>query len=198
VKETGTIAMKLEHGGCEKKSPSPSNSDGSGEGGGLKGLMRLRAKAPPPIDMSLINKALQLEKESFDTTTTTTTTTTTIFDSSFAESTTDSSSEVDQARIDVELGTSERPSIPNAPMIPNVPLPPVTPGPTVATALGLGRPRLQFSNISWPAELLALVIPDRRLPKMPITPRRQSLLDILNRNRDSTVHGTVARREIRI
>jgi hypothetical protein len=153
------IIVNLEEDGGSEKSAysetgSPCPSDG--EGGRPKGLIRLRAKAPPPIDMSLVNKALQLERE--------VSIANRIYDGVISlDSAADS--KVDWVRMGD--GSADERDIPNAPMMSNVPLPPVTP-----TVL---RSRVTTTPVE-----LALVIPTIRRPKMPMTPKRQALLDILN------------------
>lgn len=120
-----------------------------GEGGRLKGLMRLRAKAPPPIDMTLVKTAIELEKSFISKT---------IYDSTISTDSTASAS-VEQVKME------DASTIPSAPMMLNVPLPPITPiekGSRVITI---------------PA--LTLSIPIIRRPRLPLTPKRQALLDIL-------------------
>jgi len=157
---------------CDTRSPCTSDSEGSRP----KGLMRLRAKAPPPINMSLVNKAHQLEKESFIANT--------IYDGADSLNST-ADSEVDLVRM--EGGSTDERGIPNAPMMLSVPLPPVTP---IVSRLGLG---LRVTG-TIPVKPV-LMIPTNRRPMMPITPNRQALLDILNG--DSSFKRTVnGRKEI--
>jgi hypothetical protein len=153
------VVVELEEDEGSEKSAysetgSPCTSDG--EGGRPKGLIRLRAKAPPPIDMSLVNKALQLEREVHIANR--------IYDIAISL---DSAADSKVDRVRMKDGFADECGIPNAPMMLNVPLPPVTP-----TALR--------SRVATPPAELALVIPIIRRPKMPMTPKRQALLDILN------------------
>ena len=129
---------------------SPCTSDSKGDR--PKGLIRLRAKAPAAIDMDLINKALERERE----------------ESVIADTICDSADSIDLTADSKEVRMDDRRGIPNAPMMSNVPLPPSTPA------------TLGSRVINRPVEL-ALVVPIQR-PKLPITPRRQTLLDILNGN----------------
>ena len=172
------IIVKPEEGNGEQRRCCDTGlsctSDSELEGNRPKGLIRLRAKAPPPIDMSLVNKALQLEKESFIANT--------IYDS------TESLNSIADSKVGLvrmEGGSTDEHGIPNAPMMPSVPLPPVTPF--------ASRPRVGVTG-TMPVES-ELIIPAIKRPKMPITPNRQALLDILNGH--SSFERTVsARKEI--
>jgi hypothetical protein len=130
----------------EDGSPTPSKD----RDGRLKGLRRLRAKAPPPINMNLVNKAAQLEKASVLTSTP--------HDSAI------SLDEIAVSRVDRVRMTRKR-GITNAPVLSSVPLPPISP---IASK----------SRVSGEVEL-GLLFPIPRI-MMPITPGRQALLDILN------------------
>lgn len=117
----------------------------------LKGSRRLRAKAPPPIDMDLVNQAAQHEKASVLTDT--------------PHHSAISLEAVAVSRVD-RVRKNRKHRITNAPVISNVPLPPISP---IAS-----RSRVPDE---WKLWLLAPMV---RLPRMPITPNRQALLDILN------------------
>lgn len=162
--------VKREDGRTEKSTWYEAGSPciPEGESTRPKGLIRLRAKAPPPIDMSLVNKAIQLERELV------------IAPTIQANAINLDSTKVDEDRMD-DGSTSER-GVTYAPMMLSVPLPPVTP-----VVL-----RSRVVTVPVPAEV-ALAIPAVRVPKMPITPNRQALLDILNDH--STFHGTVGEKK---
>jgi hypothetical protein len=147
-----TTIVTLEDGACIKSASDGTSSPCGSEGGGgqLKGLMRLRAKAPPPINMSLVKTAIELEKKSFISNM--------IYDGAISTDST-AGSRVGQVKME------DTSTVPNAPMMLNVPLPPITPvekGTRVITIPGL-----------------TLSIPSIRYPRMPLTPKRQALLDIL-------------------
>ena len=166
------IIVKPEKENSEKRRCCDTGSTCTSDGEGAsrpKGLIRLRAKAPPPIDMSLVKKDLQLEKESFILTT--------IYDSA------DSLDWVADSKADLvrmEGGSTDERGIPNAPTMSSIPLPPVTP-------IEL---RSRATTIPVESELM---IPTTRHQEMPITPNRQALLDILNGH--SSFERTVGGRE---
>jgi hypothetical protein len=195
-----------------ESSPPHNNTTEDGTRKVLKGMIRLRAKAPPPIDMKPIHEALQLDRQhAFNATDSDTDSEfgTVESGSSLEESTADSKIESvelvehsnnlnndNNNNIHSKLDLESRVLWTNAPTMPmsmsrlGVKALPAVMAPGSRTRMILGSNTSRFLRVgsNVPAELLALVVPESpsiNLKKVPMTPGRQSLLDILDGKRST-------------